>query len=166
MISQGTVSVLVGCHSPIHSILVLMAWYKLYRKWPKPWQIVCIFLHDIGHWGKNYLDDYEQKKNHWKQGAHIAGRLFGWDGYYLVASHDVNSVDLDKDSPLYRSDKYSWVMAPYWWQWSNCVFEPNLRMGHTIKAAIKLFQNQVKKSINTEKFAETHSFYINRCKKD
>jgi len=165
MISQGTISVIIGCHSPIHSILVLMAWYKLYRKWPRPWQIVCIFLHDIGHWGLNYLDDYEQKKIHWVRGSQIAMRLFGPKGYVFVASHDVNSPYISRDGLLYRSDKYSWSMAPYWWLWSNCIFEPKLRMERTIKNACKIFQESVKMSINTGNFEETHSFYTNRCEK-
>ena len=59
---QGTVSALIGCHSIIHGLVVLTAWYKLYGSWPKLWQMVCIFLHDIGHIGLDYLDDYEQKK--------------------------------------------------------------------------------------------------------
>jgi len=146
-------------------MLVLMAWRKLYRCWPKPWQIVCIFIHDIGHWGKNYLDDYEQKKWHWFSGAWIAFRLFGWKGFEFVASHDVNSLYIDRNGALYRSDKYSWSMAPYWWQYLNCIFEPTLRMGHTIDRAIRLFQIQVKRSIKDGSFEETHFFYINRCQK-
>lgn len=70
--TQGTVSILFGCHSPIHSVLVLMSWKKLYRHWPRWWQIVCIFLHDIGHWGLDYLDDVNQKNKHWELGARIA----------------------------------------------------------------------------------------------
>ncbi len=74
---QGTVSVLIGCHSVIHSLIVLVAWVRLYGKFPVWWQIVCILLHDVGHWGKNYLDNYEEKKQHSILGAKIAGKLFG-----------------------------------------------------------------------------------------
>ena len=165
MISQGTISVLVGCHSPIHSILVLMAWYKLYRIWPKPWQIVCIFLHDIGHWGLNYLDDYEQKKSHWGRSAITACKLFGSEGFIFVAAHDTNSIFQYNEHPLYRSDKYSWSIAPYWWMCWDCIVEPKLKTEKTIHQSVKLFQNQVKKSMMAGNFAETHSFYINRCKK-
>ncbi len=62
---QGTVSVLFGCHSIIHSMIVIVAWVKWYGHWPEFWQIICILLHDIGHWGKQYLDNYEEKKNEW-----------------------------------------------------------------------------------------------------
>jgi predicted HD phosphohydrolase len=70
--TQGTISILFGCHSVIHSYYVLRAWKILYKTYPEPWQAICIFLHDIGHYGLNYLDDYEQKKIHWIKGAEIA----------------------------------------------------------------------------------------------
>ncbi len=165
MISQGTISVLVGCHSPIHSILVLMAWIKLYKKWPKFWQIVCIFLHDIGHFGLNYLSDYEQKKMHWRRGATIACKLFGSKGFLFVAAHDINTIHQYNEHPLYRSDRYSWSIAPYCWLYSNCIFEPKLRMGYTINKAVKIFRDMVRESINTGKFHETHSFFLKRSVK-
>ena len=84
---QGTVSVLVGCHSPIHPLIVLVTWIKLYKTFPSWWQIVCIFLHDIGHWGKNYLDNYEEKKQHSLLGARTAKLLFGQKGYDLIVGH-------------------------------------------------------------------------------
>ncbi len=164
MISPGTISVLAGCHSPIHSLLVIMSWRKLYGSFPKLWQIVCIFLHDIGHWGKNYLDDYEAKKVHWILGAEFAMRLFGRKAYFFVASRDVNSPYINRDGPLYKSDKYSWFMAPYWWQYLNCIFEPKLRTEDTIDNSIKIFNQAVKKSIESGSYQESHSFYLNRCK--
>ena len=164
-ISQGTISVLIGCHSPIHSLLVLLAWKKLCGYWPMPWQIICIFLHDIGHWGKNYLDDYEQKRLHWIAGANFANRLFGWKGYVFVASHDINSVYIDYGCPMYRSDKYSWSIAPSWWQWMNCIAEPKLRVGYSIKEATRMFRDQVNRGIESGLYPETHSFYLDRCKK-
>lgn len=48
---EGTKSVLFGAHSVVHSIMVIIAWKKLYFKWPSWKEIVCIFLHDIGYWG-------------------------------------------------------------------------------------------------------------------
>ena len=84
---QGTISVLFGCHSIIHSFLVLIAWRKLYGSWPEFWQVVCIFLHDVGHIGLNYLDIFELKKKHWMLGAHIGNKLFGLKAYYFLAGH-------------------------------------------------------------------------------
>lgn len=61
---QGTVSVIAGAHSPIHSLVVLVAWCKLYRRPPAFWEFVCILIHDWGHWGTQYLDNYDEKKAH------------------------------------------------------------------------------------------------------
>ncbi len=121
---QGTVSVLIGCHSPIHSWYTLKAWRVLYGSWPCWWEVCCIFLHDIGHWGKQYLDDPEQKAEHWKLGAKVALVLFGDKGYYLVAGHCRYSSEIR--SWLLKADKYSWLLAPYWWLWMNTVAEPKL----------------------------------------
>ena len=152
--SQGTISVLLGCHSPIHSILVILAWKKMHMRWPRPWETACIFLHDIGHWGKQYLDDYEQKKEHWRLGANIAFKLFGEKGYMLVAGH-CNSSGSPK-SDLYKPDKYSWYIAPTLWLYSNTIFEPPLR-GHVIS-----FQKQVKSSVESGLFESSHGMYLRR----
>ena len=80
---QGTLSVLFGCHSFVHCTIVLMEWIKLYHRMPKLWQIACIYLHDIGHWGKDYLDDYELKKHHHELGAKVCRYLFGQKGKQL-----------------------------------------------------------------------------------
>lgn len=121
---QGTWSVLLGCHSPVHSIIVTVAWVKLYRSFPAPWELVCIFIHDIGHWGKDYLNDYEEKKRHGIAGTKLAQRLFGEKGHDLCAGH--NEYNGAKRSRLYDPDKYSWVIAPIWWLMSNQIFEPKL----------------------------------------
>ncbi len=112
ILKQGTVSVLFGCHSLFHSAVVFVAWCKLYHRPPNLWQVVCILLHDIGHWGKDYLDDYEQKKRHGELGARVACSLFGSKGFNLVAGH--NPYAGSPRSLLYNPDKYSWVIAPVW----------------------------------------------------
>src|SRR3990167_6280834 len=112
-IKQGTASWFFGCHSLIHSILVLISWIKLYGKFPEFWEICCIFFHDIGHINLDYLDNFEEKKVHWKLGADIAMALFGWKGYDLVAGHCHYSGA--EESKLYKPDKYSWHIAPVWW---------------------------------------------------
>lgn len=160
---QGTKSVLFGCHSIIHSFLVIRSWKILYGKleW---WEFICILLHDIGHWGKDYLTDYEAKKEHWKLGAEIADRLFGATAYWLCAGHCEYSLYLIKSSPLYKADKYSWYIAPTWWLYSNCIAEPELRCGMTIKNQVKWFKSQVKESIESGEYKSTHEMYRERLR--
>jgi len=159
---QGTVSVLVGCHSPVHSVLVVLAWKKLYGKWPKPWQGVCIFLHDIGHWGKDYLKDLKQKERHWMLGATVANRLFGWKGIALTAGHCEHCYGCEQ-SEMYKADKYSWHLAPTWWLLWNNVVEPDLRVNcKTNLEAVRKFQATVKESVESGKFISTHSMYLAR----
>jgi hypothetical protein len=120
--SEGTISYLIGCHSfIIHPLCVLIAWYKEYRAWPKFWQLVCIFIHNIGHIGKEYLSDPRQKADHWKLGAKIAFKCFGPKGFYFVAGHSKGSGF--PRSKLFLPDKKSWLYAPSWWLWSNHWFE-------------------------------------------
>ena len=158
--SQGTISVLFGCHSVIHSVLVLIAWIKIYKNIPKFWEIVCIFIHDIGHFGLNYLDDFEQKKIHWKLGAKIGKKLFGQKGFYFLAGHC--SYSGYEKSKLYKADKYSWYIAPTIWLISNNIFEPKLYDGFSNLKSVREFQKQVKRSIEENKYISTHEFYLNR----
>lgn len=160
--TQGTVSIFFGCHSPFHSIQVIRAWIKLYGSIPSWREMICIFLHDIGHFGRNYLDDYEQKKTHWELGAKIAYILFGPEGYRFVAGHCTHSGY--PKSPLYKADKYSWHIAPRWWLWLNCVFEPKLQMGYSKWGAVDAFKAQVADSVENGHFKSTHSFFLERCK--
>lgn len=155
MFKQGTISILLGCHSPIHSILVIRAWKELYGHWPKFWEFVCIFLHDIGHIGLNYLDDYDQKKVHWKLGARISKKLFGQKGFDLVAGHDKNSGY--PESRLRKPDKYSWCIAPYWFLYFNYLIEPKLiRTGKTKHQSIIAFRKVVKANFENGFIKSTH----------
>lgn len=156
---QGTVSVLLGCHSIIHSVVVWIAWYKLYHSVPNLWQTVCILLHDVGHWGKDYLDDYEQKKRHGELGAKIARFLFGQKGYDLVAGH--NPYSGAPKSQLYDADKYSWVIAPTWWMMSSCIFERRLqRKGCTKKESALMFKEAMKKNMESGFKELGHEIYM------
>ncbi len=121
-LSEGTISVLFGCHQfLIHPLCVLVAWYKEYKSLPNFMELCCIFLHDIGHVGLQYLSDPEQKKLHWVGGAYWAFRFFGIDGFLLVAGHSAQSGF--PRSKLYLPDKKSWLVAPDWWLDSNGHFE-------------------------------------------
>lgn len=156
---QGTISVLFGCHSVIHSVVVLVAWLKLYHRLPSLWQIVCIFLHDIGHWGKQYLDDYEAKKKHSELGANIAGRLFGRKGYDFIVGH--NPYNGAGKSELHDPDKYSWVIAPTWWLMTNQIFEPKLiRKGCGRKESAIMFREAMKENMATGFHELGHEIYL------
>jgi hypothetical protein len=156
---QGTMSVLFGCHSPIHSIVVLVAWCKLYGRLPAPWQVVCIFLHDIGHWGMDYLDNYEEKKRHGELGAKLAHFLFGQKGYDLIAGH--NPYNGAPKSLLHDPDKYSWVIAPVWWMMTNTWFEPKLqRKGSTRRESAVMFKEAMRKNMDTGFKELGHEIYL------
>lgn len=162
-IKQGTISILFGCHSIIHYYLVLLSWIKLYKQLPKFWQFICIFIHDVGHFQLQYLDDFEDKKKHWEFGAKMALVLFGGKGYTFLAGHCEYS-NYPK-SKLYFVDKYSWYISSKKWLYTNCIFEPKIAMGYSYKEAVKLFKEQVIKSIESGKFINTHQFYLDRCKR-
>ena len=161
MIKQGTVSILLCVHSIIHSILVMLAWRKLYGAWPKLWQAICILIHDVGHVGLNYLDNYEGKKQHWILGARIGRLLFGQKGFCFLAGHCSSSGYPLSD--LYKADKYSWYIAPVWWLRWNCLVEPKITMGYSCCEAIARFKQQVKISIDTNQYRSTHSLFLERC---
>ena len=154
---QGTISILIGVHSPIHSILVLIAWIKLYKKFPRFWELCCIFLHDIGHVGKDYLTSIEEKRSHPILGARIAKVIFGQKGYDLIIDHDTN-----KENRLYKPDKCSWYIAPTMLLYWSTIVEPKLKKGETLRESVKNFRNQVKQSIETGQWTGNHQFYLRR----
>ncbi|MDP2730300.1 MAG: hypothetical protein Q8O55_07450 [Dehalococcoidales bacterium] len=156
---QGTVSVLIGCHSPVHSYYVWKAWRKLYGKWPSFRETGCIAIHDIGHWGKDYLTDYEQKKRHWELGARVAKRLFGEYGYRMVAGHcEYAGIPL---SPLYKADKYSWALAPYWWLMTHRTTEPKLARSNMKRSDdVRKFMKEVRENVESGTWASTHSIWM------
>jgi len=160
-LKQGTISWLIGCHSPIHSFLVLRSWKILYGKYPKLWQIACIFIHDIGHIGLDYLDDYGQKKVHYELGACIGRALFGEKAYKFLAGHCSHSGH--ELSELYKADKYSWYIAPIWFLYWNNIVEPKLAINcsSNMDAIIK-FKAAVKQSIESGDYTSTHKFYLDR----
>jgi len=94
-----------------------MAWRKVYGRFPRFWELVCIFLHVIGICGRQYLTTRGAKNGHWELGALLAYRIFGPKGYDFCAGHTPESGE-DR-SPLFLADKFSWLVAPMWWLWSN-----------------------------------------------
>lgn len=157
---QGTVSILVGVHSPVHSLLVALAWHRLYRTWPRPWELMCIVLHDVGHVSLDYLDDPAQKVRHWRLGARIAGRLFGPKGYDLVAGHCADSGA--ERSKLYKPDKYSRSLEPSWLQWFCTVVEPKVTLGRSRWEHVRWFRSVVAANIESGEYRDLHHLCLER----
>jgi hypothetical protein len=155
---QGTISVLFGCHSVIHSYWVWRAWHKLYNKWPLPRETVCIIIHDWGHWGTNYLNNEQEKADHWILGTRIALKLFGIRGAALVAGH--TNASKYPQSKLLKPDKYSWLLAPEWWIKTNYLVEPKINCGIPLKVAAKKFKEAVKANIDSDSWEDTHAIYL------
>lgn len=156
---QGTVSVLVGCHSPMHSLLVYLAWVRLYHRLPNFMETVCILIHDIGHWGKDYLDNYEEKKHHAELGAKVAGWLFGEKGRQLVAGHC--SYNGEPRSKLYEPDKYSQLIAPVWWLTVNAFVESKLRRpGYSRRESAIMYQVAMRENYKTGWQKQGHDIYL------
>lgn len=124
---QGTRSTLIGCHQFIwHPLFVIIGWVMRHSRFPKFWEIVCIFVHDWGVWGTDYLSDPKNKKLHPELGAKIAKKFFGNKGWHLVAGHSLEYIkywdDLNRPlfsswdkieiSDLYYADKYSYLVIP------------------------------------------------------
>jgi hypothetical protein len=141
-------------------VLVTIAWHHLYGSWPRPWELGCIFLHDIGHLGKDYLSNLEDKKRHWELGARIAMRLFGPKGFYLIAGHCEYSGELQ--SILSKPDKYSWYISPRFWLYWNDIIEPKLRHGLPRKQSVDLFQAQIRNNIESGRYGSNHQMYLDR----
>ncbi len=109
--TEGTRSLLLGSHHWLfHPLAIIRAWRAVYGKWPAPWQLVCIFLHDVGLIGMQYLSG--PKTGHWKRGAMIAQILCGEKGFLLCAGHSRTSRY--KESRLFLVDKLNTLYRPRW----------------------------------------------------
>ena len=86
----GTKSILFGVHNFLwHPFTVILAWIELYGL-PNWKELVCIFIHDIGYWGKPNMDG--------KEGEHHPEWAASWAKNWL----DKN------DSPWMLTDDY-WI---------------------------------------------------------
>lgn len=82
----GTRSLLFGVHQVFwHPWTVYRAWVALYGQ-PSWRELVCIFIHDWGYWGRPNMDGTEGER-HPEVGAAIAGWLFGPAYADLVLLH-------------------------------------------------------------------------------
>lgn len=60
----GTRSLLFGVHQFLwHPFTVVLAWRKLYGRWPKWTELVAIALHDVGYWGCPNIDGKEGRRH-------------------------------------------------------------------------------------------------------
>lgn len=125
---RGTKSLLFGGHQfIIHPVFVLIAWLKLYKRFPS-WRILLtIIIHDWGYWGLKKMDD-EKGEQHPEWAGRKLSRLFGGRYHYLdkdglswtmgglsfyhsrfIAKKNNSSV-----SPLCLPDKYGVALMPTW----------------------------------------------------
>lgn len=112
----GTKSFLFGFHQfLIHPLYVVIAWKKLYKKFPNIKELICIFLHDLGYLGCSEIDG-EEGDNHPYRGAIIIYRLFGNSYYELCIFHSETIALKNKRevSKLFFADKLSYIIIPSW----------------------------------------------------
>lgn len=121
----GTKSLLFGAHQfLLHPLYVTVAWRRLYGRWPRWWEAICILVHDWGYWGCPEMDG-PQGEQHPKRGAEIAQRVvyfLGYDderaceAYWLAAGHSRHYARLVRIGPsaLMAADKLGAVLPPWW----------------------------------------------------
>ena len=161
---EGTKSYLLGCHQfLLHPFWTLIAWRSIYGSWPKMWEIVCIFLHDVGIIGRQYLSNDNAKVMHWYLGALIAEGYFGKKGYDFVAGHYPSGSNLPK-SKLWLADKRSCLVSPMFFGWIDYWME----FRHTKNKSSKppIWRKLVAENLRTERPIDGHELYIkNRVKR-
>jgi len=116
----GTKSVLFGVHQFLwHPLTVGVAWKRLYKVWPTWREWVCIFVHDLGYWGKPNIDGPEGRE-HPVFGANLASDLLDRKGsmtYFdltLFHSREYAKVNKHEPSLLCWADKYCVTVEPRW----------------------------------------------------
>jgi hypothetical protein len=139
--------------------MATIAWRKLYGAWPKPWELACIFLHDVGHIGTNFWDNPEEKLDHWRLGAEIADFLFGVEGYLLCAGHEPCSGC--KQSKLYLADRHARLWAPtLLLLWDRFADHELRRAQPGWFLGIRRFREHLQESINRGEFISNHEIYL------
>ena len=178
---EGTKSYLIGCHQfLLHPLWVLLAWRLEYKKWPRWWEIICIFLHDVGICGRQYLSDDNAKKGHWRKGAEWSryvmyrftrnrspwienGRARWHNAFDFCGGHCPEESNYTV-SKLSRADKRSWLVAPMWWLWWNYWVEWNSKGLKVTPPPI--WKKLVAENLRRVRPLESHELYIrNRGKK-
>lgn len=97
----GSKSLLFGVHQFVwHPVTVWLAWVHLNKSYPRWWECVAIFTHDLGYWGKPDMDG-EEGRRHPPAGAHLA---YTWT-YNLARFFGMS--DSDARGRAYRAWKLS-----------------------------------------------------------
>lgn len=126
----GTKTLLFGVHQIIiHPLFVLYAWIKLYKSFPGFKELVCIFIHDWGYWGKPSIKCADGD-THPEFGAKIASFLFGsqWGDFILGHSTKYIKKYNVKSSKLMPPDKYWHCLVPLWIY--KCLSIPTGELNH------------------------------------
>ncbi len=116
IIKTGTKSLLFGAHHIlIHPIFVAAAWTRLYGFPRDPRLHLCFFVHDLGYWRLERLDD-EAGERHVEFGANLMGRLFGppWRDLCLYHSRYYAQKQGEAISRLCVADKLAMLLEPAW----------------------------------------------------
>lgn len=160
--TEGTKSYLFGCHQFfLHPLWILFAWRLEYGSWPRLWEIICIFLHDVGICGRQYMSDDEAKAGHWQLGGVIAQQFFlAWGlpkiarrSFDFIAGHCPHESGFPK-SMMFRPDKRSYLVAPMWWKWWNYWVE-----GFKITNPV-VWTELVRENLESEVPMEHHELYL------
>ena len=112
----GTKTLLFGVHQIfIHPCLIILSWKILYKEFPSWKELICIFIHDWGYWGKEDLKG-KQGDTHPELGAKIASYLLGqeWGDFILGHSTFYAARKEFGVSKLMAPDKYWHCIVPYW----------------------------------------------------
>ncbi len=112
----GTKSLIFGVHQfLLHPLTVWIAWIWFFRKLPTWRELICIFIHDWGYWGKAHMDDTEGEK-HPEFAARIADKLFGTEYRDLCLYHSRHYARKAGAQPsnLCWADKLSILCEPWW----------------------------------------------------
>jgi hypothetical protein len=119
----GTRSVLFGVHAFwFHFITVLLAWIELYGV-PNWKEFVCIFIHDLGYWGKPNMDGAEGEE-HPKRAAEWAYIHMDKSYYELCLFHSRTCAKKHNTEPskLCWADKLSIKYDPWWFYLMRALF--------------------------------------------
>lgn len=120
----GTKTLLWGVHCAAwHPITIVLAWRRLFKRWPNWQEAVAIFFHDWGYWGLSNIDGEEGKK-HPHKGASLAASIVryfagsgpGFHTYIFTVTHSRDAAARLglPPSPLYIADKVSIFYDPPW----------------------------------------------------
>lgn len=106
---RGTLSILVGVHQFLwHPFTVWRAWKYLYKRNPTWIELVAIFCHDLGYWGKPDMDGVEGR-THPEGGANLACNIVYYVGrlVYKKQSDAVLMSESVRELCLWHSTHYA-----------------------------------------------------------